>query len=296
MAFRISTPSPRMIVRSWGFALAGIGLLASAPLVAQASSFGPIDGVTGAPGEGTCVMCHTTFPLNSGAGSLAITGIGATYTPGTTYPVEVTLSDPDAVRWGFELTALNAAGASVGSFVLPPTLQQSTTGNRTYVKHTVDATHLGQTGSSSWQFTWNAPATGTGQVTFYLAGNAANGSFDNTGDRIYAHSFPYPEFDPQVAVGDALAVARLIGNHPNPFNPRTTISFSLPREQHVALDVFTMDGRRVTTLVRGVQSAGVHAVDWNGLDHAGRAQPSGTYVYVMRADDVREVGRMTLVR
>lgn len=296
MASRISSPRARTITRSWACVLSGLGLLASVPLGAQASSFGPIDGVTGAPGEGTCVMCHTTYPLNSGAGSLAITGIGATYTPGTAYPVEVTLADPDAMRWGFELTALDEAGATVGSFVLPPTLQQSTTGNRTYVKHTVDATHFGQTGSSSWQFTWNAPATGTGQVTFYVAGNAANGNFINTEDRIYAHSFAYPEFDPQVAVDDALPVARLIGNHPNPFNPRTTIAFSLPRDQHVALDVFTVDGRRVTTLVRGMQAAGVHEVDWNGLDHAGRAQPSGTYVYVMRADDAREVGRMTLVR
>lgn len=290
MASRISFPGFRPLV------LSALGLLMVAPFTARASSFGPIDGVTGAPGEGTCVMCHTTFPLNSGTGSLAISGIGATYAPGTAYTVEVTLADPDAMRWGFELTALDDTGASVGSYVLPAILQQSTTGNRTYVKHTVDATQLGQTGSASWQFTWNAPEAGTGPVSFYVAGNAANGNFFNTGDRIYATSFSYPEFDPQVAVGDALPVARLLGNHPNPFNPRTTISFSLPRDQHVTLDVFTAAGHRVTTLVRGVRAAGVHEVNWDGRDLDGRGQPSGTYIYVMRADDVREVGRMTLVR
>jgi hypothetical protein len=266
------------------------------PSLALAYSTGPIDGVTGAPGEGTCVQCHNSFPLNSGAGSLVVSGIGTTYTPGQAYTVDVTLADPNAMRWGFELTALDAAGASVGSFILPAILQQSTTGNRTYVKHTSSGTFPGTPTSHTWQFTWNAPAATTGPVTFYVAGNAANNNSAFTGDRIYAASFAFPEFDPQVAVGDALPVARLLGNHPNPFNPRTVISFSLPREQHVNLDVFTVDGRRVTTLVADVRAAGTHEVTWDGSDDAGRAQPSGTYVYVMRAGETREIGRMTLVR
>jgi hypothetical protein len=266
------------------------------PTLALAYSGGPIDGVTGAPGEGTCVQCHTTYPLNSGAGSLVVSGIGATYMPGQTYTVGVTLADPVASRWGFELTALNAGGASVGSYTLPATLQQATAGNRTYVKHTLNGTFPGTPTSHTWEFAWNAPAAGTGTVTFYVAGNAANNNGLFTGDRIYATSFGFPEFDPQVAVDDELPGARLLGNYPNPFNPRTVITFSLPREQHVTLDVFTVDGRRVTTLVAGSQVAGTHEVTWDGSDHAGRAQPSGTYVYVMRADETREVGRMTLVR
>jgi len=271
-------------------------LAVALPSLALAFSSGPIDGVTGAPGEGTCVQCHSTFPLNSGAGSLVVSGIGEMYTPGQAYTVSVTLADPDASRWGFELTALNAAGASVGNYTLPAILQQSTTGNRTYVKHTSAGTFPGTPTSHTWEFTWNAPAAATGPVTFYVAGNAANNSNTNVGDRIYAASFAFPEFDPQVAVGDELPVARLLGNYPNPFNPRTVIAFSLPREQHVNLDVFTVDGRRVTTLVSGARAAGTHEVTWDGSDHAGRAQPSGAYVYVMRAGETREVGRMTLVR
>jgi hypothetical protein len=267
------------------------------PSLALANSSGPINGVTGAPGEGTCVQCHNTFPLNSGTGSLTVSGIGATYTPGQAYTIDVTLADPDARRWGFELTALNAAGASVGSYALPAILQQSTAGNRTYVKHTSAGTFPGTPTSHTWQFTWNAPAAATGPVTFYVAGNAANNSGTNVGDRIYATSFAFPEFDPQVAVGDdQLPGAHLLGNFPNPFNPRTVISFSLPREQHVNLDVFTVDGRRVTTLVAGPRSAGTNEVTWDGNDDAGRAQPSGSYVYVMRAGETRDVGRMTLVR
>ncbi len=266
------------------------------PSVVLASASGPINGVTGAPGEGTCVQCHNTFPLNSGAGSLVVSGIGETYTPGQAYTVDVTLADPVALRWGFELTALNAAGASVGSYTLPAFLQQSTAGNRTYVKHNASGTFPNTPTSHTWQFTWTAPAAETGPVTFYVAGNAANNSSTFVGDRIYAASFVFPEFDPQVAVGDELPVVRLLGNYPNPFNPRTVIAFSLPREQHVNLDVFTIDGRRVTTLVAGSRAAGTHEVTWDGSDHAGRAQPSGAYVYVMRAGETREVGRMTLVR
>ena len=276
-------------------AVAALATLAI-PAAALASASGPINGVTGAPGEDTCVMCHTTFPLNSGAGSLALAGIGETYTPSQPYEVSVTLADPAAMRWGFELTALNAAGATVGTFTLPSILQQSTSGNRTYVKHNNTGTFPGTPTSHTWQFTWTAPAAGTGPVTFYVAGNAANNNNVNTGDRIYATSFAFPEFDPQVAVGEVPIGAQLLGNFPNPFNPRTVIRFSVPRDTFANLDVFTLEGRRVTTLASGMHAGGAHEVTWNGDDYAGRAQPSGTYLYVLRADAARQIGRMTLVR
>jgi hypothetical protein len=67
-------------------------------------------------------------------------------------------------------------------------------------------------------------------------------------------------------------------NHPNPFNPLTTISFSLPRESLVSLRVFDLRGRLVRTLLDESRPAGVHTVVWDGRDESGGRVASGTYV------------------
>lgn len=70
--------------------------------------------------------------------------------------------------------------------------------------------------------------------------------------------------------------ARLYPNSPNPFNPSTTIRFSIPRQGHVLLRVHDACGRRVATLVNETRPAGMHLVHFNA---AGRA--SGTYFYTL---------------
>ncbi|HRX52136.1 MAG TPA: C25 family cysteine peptidase [Candidatus Krumholzibacteria bacterium] len=65
---------------------------------------------------------------------------------------------------------------------------------------------------------------------------------------------------------------------PNPFNPSTTLAFSLPAPAQVSLHVYDMQGRRVATLQQGELPAGRHARTWNGLDDRGRPVPSGMFV------------------
>jgi hypothetical protein len=88
----------------------------------------------------------------------------------------------------------------------------------------------------------------------------------------------------------------LAGNYPNPFNPNTTIKFSLPSEQVVELNIYAVDGSLVTTLVNEQRSAGEHAVVWNGRDHTGAAVASGTYFYQLKADSFSDTKRMVLVK
>ncbi len=72
----------------------------------------------------------------------------------------------------------------------------------------------------------------------------------------------------------------LLGNHPNPFNPSTTIAYKLAAASAVELQVYDLAGRRVRTLESGVsRSAGRHTVTWNGTDDTGRSVASGAYVY-----------------
>jgi len=88
----------------------------------------------------------------------------------------------------------------------------------------------------------------------------------------------------------------LAGAAPNPFNPRTTVRFTLAQDGPVRLDVHDLAGKRVRTLVDGRRPAGPHAVDWDGRDNAGSPLASGVYVLRLRAEGVAEVSKVSLVR
>jgi hypothetical protein len=72
-------------------------------------------------------------------------------------------------------------------------------------------------------------------------------------------------------------VNRLERNRPNPFNPRTTIRFSLAESGTARLVVYDAGGRKVKTLVDGAQTAGVHEVVWDGTNDSGSPVASGVY-------------------
>jgi FlgD Ig-like domain len=90
---------------------------------------------------------------------------------------------------------------------------------------------------------------------------------------------------------------QLLQNQPNPFNPSTTIRFTLAAEANVMLRVYTADGRMVRTLFRGVAPAGVSIpVQWNGLDEGGRAVPSGLYFYRLVTPNETQTRKMLLLK
>lgn len=84
--------------------------------------------------------------------------------------------------------------------------------------------------------------------------------------------------------------------HPNPFNPSTTIVFSLPSTQAVSLAIYGLDGRRVRTLVHGDLGAGRHEITWRGLNQSGRRVGSGTYLCRLSTVDGTATRRMTLIK
>ena len=83
---------------------------------------------------------------------------------------------------------------------------------------------------------------------------------------------------------------------PNPFNPHTTISFSLPTAGHVHLQIIDLRGRSVVTLVSEALAAGHHTTQWDGRDSRGGEVPSGVYLSRLEAGGHLIHGRMTLVR
>ncbi len=113
-----------------------------------------------------------------------------------------------------------------------------------------------------------------------------------------------PGSDPQT-VGFALpdgpsgppAAFGLERNHPNPFNPSTTIRYSVPSAAGpVRLAVYDLRGRLVRLLAEGPQDPGSHAVGWDGRDSGGHPCPSGVYLYRLTAPGFSQSRKMVLIK
>lgn len=68
-----------------------------------------------------------------------------------------------------------------------------------------------------------------------------------------------------------------VTNYPNPFNPSTTLAFSLPAEGIVRLSVYNIRGQLVRELINGSMPRGFHKVVWDGRDNGNRSVSSGLY-------------------
>lgn len=86
------------------------------------------------------------------------------------------------------------------------------------------------------------------------------------------------------------------GIRPNPFNPRTEISFELMSASEVELLVYDLSGRLARTLIRGFRDPGHHLVAWDGRDDHGRMSAAGVYICVLRSADEVNSARITLLK
>ncbi|MCE7749739.1 MAG: T9SS type A sorting domain-containing protein, partial [Candidatus Heimdallarchaeota archaeon] len=92
-------------------------------------------------------------------------------------------------------------------------------------------------------------------------------------------------------------VVTLHHNYPNPFNPNTTISFSIPDADKVNISIFNIKGQLVRTLVDKNYERGIHEVLWNGRDDSGRSVSSGLYLYKLKVNGKSEsVKKMLLLK
>ena len=85
-------------------------------------------------------------------------------------------------------------------------------------------------------------------------------------------------------------------NFPNPFNPATTIQYSLPAAGPVSLKIYGIDGQVVRHLVSQHQNAGNHQAVWDGLDESGMQTANGVYIYELRAGEYRALRKMLLIK
>ncbi|HHT9107318.1 MAG TPA: Reeler domain-containing protein, partial [Candidatus Wunengus sp. YC64] len=149
-------------------------------------SGGPPAERTGNPGEicgdDTCAStCHTSFAVNAGSAKFSISLPSSEYKPGQTLDITIVFTNTSTAIHGFEITAVDASNNKVGTFAGKDDTAQTESYDNLYAAHT----KIG-TGENSWTVPWTAPtASVSGPITFYAAGNEANGNSASSGDYIY---------------------------------------------------------------------------------------------------------------
>lgn len=184
----------------------------------------------------------------------------------------------------------------------------------------VTETYLEGLGGAAHQFVYLGDVDGDGQNEVAMNFQAVYDSVYtinevfNPADSTYTRTYTDPVPNPhrvfmRVLSGDGLSTRisndrvivpsdfELHSNYPNPFNPSTTFSFTLPLDKRVSVKIYDMTGRLVRTLVDGEQYVqGTHSVVWNGLTDGGTAVASGQYVYTLEWGQFRQAKRMVLVK
>jgi Secretion system C-terminal sorting domain len=128
------------------------------------------------------------------------------------------------------------------------------------------------------------------QHYFYTDNNVTNGT--------YTYRLKQVDFDGSYAFSEEVNLDvnspvkfELGQNYPNPFNPSTKISFSIPQNSQVTLDIYNLLGQKVKTLVQGFMQAGKHTINFDASGFN-----SGIYFYKIQAGSFSEVRKMTLLK
>ncbi|MBI1799335.1 MAG: T9SS type A sorting domain-containing protein [Candidatus Eisenbacteria bacterium] len=311
-----------------------LAMLIGGTTLAYAFSTGPPLTRTGAeilagkPAEPNCTVCHTPEPVNSNPnGSCKIVGAPALYIPGNAYHFEVQLNynwsatgiSPYPVKWGFEITAIQASnGDSAGTWILgaPPdsfqirryaTSSLSTYKRRIYLEHTIYDYHWGEnqdglSGPIAFHVTWVAPRGDSGKVIFACAGNAANGDSVSigSGDHIYTtaeSTYANILLDVRPPVTQKFVTAFEIP-YPNPMTRCLNLQFQIGRAGPVDLSVFDLQGRRVRTLVHERLEPSEYGNFWDGHNDSGVQMKNGVYFIRLSAPGLTKPlsHRVTLAR
>lgn len=88
----------------------------------------------------------------------------------------------------------------------------------------------------------------------------------------------------------------LSNNYPNPFNPTTTIKFSLAKDSNVKLSIYNIKGQKIKTMINNKLVKGNHSVIWNGTNDKNQAVSSGIYFYSIETDDLTITKKMILMK
>jgi len=148
----------------------------------------------------------------------------------------------------------------------------------------LDTSDGGQPNQGNYPWPPPYPPTSTGAATYYVdeiafTVNEGSGVSDVNGN------------------SNVVPLAYDLGsNYPNPFNPTTSFSYSVPVSNNVTIDIYNELGTKVRSLVNRFATAGTYTATWNGQDDNGNTLPSGIYFYKMQASHFSSVKKMLLTK
>ena len=241
----------------------------------------PPVGKTGADGlsdANLCTNCHVGV-VNSGAGSIDILfndGL-AEYIAGETHNITVTVNDPNIqTKFGFEMEARDGAGNDVGEFVASAmNVAITEDSGRSYIHH------LNADDNNTFDFEWIAPASGTGDVTFYAAGVAGNGNFQSSEDNTYAADLAVSETFPD-GINDPNLANIHVNVYPNPVIDQINVNYVLDATQNIQIVVMDMSGKVMERLFDGQQTAGQQQ---NSFRISKENYQTGNYLLFIHGED-----------
>ena len=136
-----------------------------------------------------------------------------------------------------------------------------------------------------------------GAVVTFASEDDPNLSVSGTtgADGNYQVDLSTPQVTAVLGITEVPEASALFQNYPNPFNPETIIAFQIEQATDVRLVVYNSLGQRVRTLVQAPMEAGLHRLNWDASDDAGRGVAAGTYFYQLTTDRLIDTGKMTLV-
>ena len=146
-------------------------------------------------------------------------------------------------------------------------------------------------------FSLFAESFGSTDVRFDLDGS---GIVDFADFFILAESFGRQERARLMALAqERLGLPENLGlqqNWPNPFNGQTVISWFQAKAGPAQLEIYALTGQRIAVLSQDFRTAGMHRIQWDGLNHQGRPLASGVYIYRLATPEETYARKMTLVR
>jgi hypothetical protein len=194
-------------------------------------------------------------------------------------------TDPDTTSVGLMAISLNGAGngtyqtlfnsendLSSGSFTY------SLNPNGDLQVNTDDSEFVGIMSQNGYHFAMVSKSASDLGIYFGTGGEPAATSTDDNSNLISPTQFG------------------LLGNYPNPFNPSTTIHYSIPNDTHVKLTILDMEGREIATLKNNKQQAGNYAIHWRGLGDSNQTVSTGVYFAQLQAGDYSKTIKMVYLK
>ena len=96
--------------------------------------------------------------------------------------------------------------------------------------------------------------------------------------------------------GNAPTKYKLSEAYPNPFNPITKFNYEVPNTEHVNIDIYSLTGRHIRSLINSIQDPGYKTVQWNATNNNGQPVSAGVYIYTIQAGDFRDKKKVILLK